>query len=188
MNYVLPVHLLAGDCPSWQPIKIKLCSVSIIAFLQHNIYILKRIEKFLNFTLSILCIALYNAISSHRVTALLNHIWLLFISVGRSVWNICFPYLKSNGSLSWHIYWAHKDSIILISFKKVYVCFYGNTYAANDCRAKYNSNRFVPVIKPSLIISDSLSADISSENMTSFNPEEAFSTTSLINVVSCNKF
>ena len=144
---------------------------------------LKRIEKFLHFTLSILCIALYNAISSHRVTALLNHIWLLFISVGRSVWNICFPYLKSNGSLSWHIYWANKDS-----FKKEYVCFYGNTYAANDCRAKYNSNRFVPVIKPSLIISDSLSADISSENMTSFNPEEAFSTTSLINVVSCNKF
>ena len=60
-----------------------------------------------------------------------------------------------------------------------------HTYAEKDWRAKYNSKRLVPVVKLSLIKSVSLSAPVSSKKMTCFSPADAFSTTLLINVVSC---
>ena len=61
------------------------------------------------------------------------------------------------------------------------------TYFEKDWRARYNSNRLVPIVKLSLVKSVSLSTPQSSKKTTCFSPAAASSTRFLIRAVNCKE-
>ena len=124
--------------------------------------------------------------SNQRGTALLNHKWLLNISVDRSELNISFPYLKHIikdfiSCILWIIKNLNHPNIKLRSK------LFWKTYFENDWSARYSSKRLVPIVKLSLVKSVSLSTPQSSVNTTCFSPDAASSTIFLINIVSYKK-
>ena len=150
------------------------------------------LKTFLNFhfnfyyTLSIRCIALYKAMSNQRGTALLNHKWLLNISVVRSELNISLPYLLLSFKVRFYQDFMTKSDILSSIYKdKInHVC---ETHFEKAWRARYSSKRLVPLVKLSLVKSVSLSAPQSSVNTTCLSPDAASSTILLINIVSYKK-